>query len=327
MAQQSAEGGLPAVRIERPPAAQIDDTLAIDGEEIAARRLETRMTVAVLVDGTGPYRFVVDSGADSSVLGGRIAGRLALAPAGHVTINGVTERRVVETVRVGSLQMGQVVTSDLAVPVLQEQDLGADGVIGLDALAEQRLVVDFAGRTITVEDTRRPTRRVEGEIVVTARRRRGQLILTSVRASGTNLEAIIDTGSEITIGNTALRERLFRRYRKELESVRVTGVTGTTMDLPVMRVPELRIGSITMRDVPVAFADIPPFAAFGMDKEPALLLGTDLMANFRTISLDFKSRKIRFQLRRCAGVGYSLVTRTGAASRLPTRFVQDACAR
>nr|WP_237489197.1 retroviral-like aspartic protease family protein [Tsuneonella aeria] len=285
------------------------------------------MTVAVLVDGTGPYRFVVDSGADSSVLGGRIAGRLALAPAGHVTINGVTERRVVETVRVGSLQMGQVVTSDLAVPVLQEQDLGADGVIGLDALAEQRLVVDFAGRTITVEDTRRPTRRVEGEIVVTARRRRGQLILTSVRASGTNLEAIIDTGSEITIGNTALRERLFRRYRKELESVRVTGVTGTTMDLPVMRVPELRIGSITMRDVPVAFADIPPFAAFGMDKEPALLLGTDLMANFRTISLDFKSRKIRFQLRRCAGVGYSLVTRTGAASRLPTRFVQDACAR
>src|SRR3712207_8171020 len=33
--------------------------------------------------------------------------------------------------------------------------------------------------------------------------------------------------------------------------------------------------------------------------KPALLLGTDLLETFRRISLDFRARKVRFQLRRC----------------------------
>jgi hypothetical protein len=49
----------------------------------------------------------------------------------------------------------------------------------------------------------------------------------------------------------------------------------------------------------MAFADVPPFKIFGLEKEPALLLGTDILENFRRISLDFRSRKVRFQLRRC----------------------------
>jgi hypothetical protein len=74
-----------------------------------------------------------------------------------------------------------------------------------------------------------------------------------------------------------------------------------------------------MRNVPIAFADVPPFEVFGLNKGPALLLGTDLMENFRKISLDFLARKVRFQLRRCAdsiviGTGTDTMTRIGAAS-------------
>jgi hypothetical protein len=54
-----------------------------------------------------------------------------------------------------------------------------------------------------------------------------------------------------------------------------------------------------LRDVPMAFADVPPFAMFGLSHEPALLLGTDILETFRRISLDFRSRKVRFQLRHC----------------------------
>lgn len=49
----------------------------------------------------------------------------------------------------------------------------------------------------------------------------------------------------------------------------------------------------------MAFADVPPFNLFGLSKEPALLLGTDILEAFRKISLDFRSRKVRFHLRRC----------------------------
>ena len=60
------------------PPAVIDDTLAVTGEEIDARKIRTRMTVEVNINGQGPYRFLVDSGADSSVVGIRLAQELQL---------------------------------------------------------------------------------------------------------------------------------------------------------------------------------------------------------------------------------------------------------
>ena len=62
--------------------------------------------------------------------------------------------------------------------------------------------------------------------MITAKRKRGQLILTEVRAARFRLDAVIDTGSEITIGNSALREKLLTRGAKfwEVEAIGVTGV-------------------------------------------------------------------------------------------------------
>ena len=110
---------------------------------------------------------------------------------------------------------------------------------------------------------------------------------------------MIDTGSEISIGNSALRAQLARQYADRVEQVEMIGVTGVAVKIDLIRVPELRIGPVVLRDVPIAFADVPPFRLFGLDKQPALLLGTDLMATFKRVSLDFRARKVRFQLRRC----------------------------
>src|SRR5687767_14894628 len=63
----------PAYKMPPLKPAEIDDTLVIGGYDVGARKALTRMTVAVQVNGTGPYNFVVDSGADTSVIGQRIA--------------------------------------------------------------------------------------------------------------------------------------------------------------------------------------------------------------------------------------------------------------
>ena len=63
-----------------------------------------------------------------------------------------------------------------------------------------------------------------------------------------------------------------------------------------------------LRDVPIAFADVPPFKLFGLADEPALLLGTDILETFRRVSLDFRARKVRFQLRRCGTEGVVIST-------------------
>jgi predicted aspartyl protease len=297
-----------AARMRPLKPAELDDSLAIGGTEIDGRKVASRMTVDVNVNGTGPYKFVVDSGADSSVVGQRIAARLQL-PAGRRTVlNSITDSQLVDRVLVDELQLGPTKVTDLEVPVLRERDLGAEGMLGLDALVEQRLMLDFEKRLITVDDGRTPLPRFEDMIVVTARLRRGQLILTQVTAGGQKLEAVVDTGSEITIGNSALRDKLLRQNSKQFSEIDVTGVTGTTMKLQIATIPNLKIGGVVLQNVPIAFADIPPFKAFGLDGHPSLLLGTDLMENFRRVSLDFADRKVRFQLKRCERTGFALRT-------------------
>ena len=111
-------------------------------------------------------------------------------------------------------------------------------------------------------------------------------------------------------------------------TVDATGVTGVTVELQLARVGELRLGSVTLRDVPIAFADVPPFAVFGLSEQPALLLGTDLLETFRRVSLDFRARKVRFQLRQMrVDRDHDQHRRTSSSSRLSSGDNGAVCRR
>jgi len=334
----AATAGAQAPKIHKPtpvppekmtplPPAVIDNGLAIEGESIDARRARSRMTVEVRVNGQGPYHFLVDSGADTSVVGLDIARQLQLPARRPVILNGMTGSALVDRVMVEELSFGPSKVRNLQLPALKEADVGGHGMIGIDALAQERLMMDFEKRTIKVEDARTPVVRLPGEIVVTGRRQKGQLILTEVSAAFLPVEAVIDTGTEISIGNLALRDALARDHRDKFFSVTTIGVTGKAVDLQVARVGELKLGSIVLQDVPIAFADVPPFEVFGLKDRPALLLGTDILENFRRISLDFRKRKVRFQLRKCGYTGLSIRTDPLAKTRISSGDNRAVCQR
>lgn len=318
-----------AERMPELPPAQFDEDLSIGGELIDARKLRSRMTVDVKINGMGPYKFVVDSGADTSAVGSALAGKLALPEGQPAMLHGVTESKIVDQVWVDELQLGPTVTTNLEVPVLDERNMGGDGMIGLDTLVNQRLMLDFEKRLITLDDELEGRRYKgalqSGIIVVTGRLQRGQLILTEVAAGRQKVDAVVDTGSEVTIGNLALRNKLIKGRKNGFETITVYGVTGKAMDIEFTVIRNLRLGPITLQNVPIAFADIPPFSVFGLDDKPSLLLGTDLMETFRRVSLDFRNRKVRFQLRKCQHSGITIRT-SGTSSRLRTTD-ERACAR
>src|SRR5204862_3531701 len=146
-----------------PPPAELDNSLVIGGDDLSARKSSTRMTVEVHVNGSGPYHFVVDSGADTSVVGLRIARALALPLGTPAILNGTTDRAIVDRVRVDRLALGTTAFSDLELPALKDYDLGGEGMIGIDALVNQRLMMDFEKHVIKVEDARIPVKMVSGE--------------------------------------------------------------------------------------------------------------------------------------------------------------------
>lgn len=280
------------------PPATIDSTLEVTGEELDAKTRRNRLFIDVMVNDTGPWRFLVDSGADRSVVGIALSERLGLPSAGVAKLQSMSGASQVDTFTVDSLTIGRSEIPALRLPALPERFIGADGLIGIDALADQRLLMDFDRKTVTVQDSRRSVMTSEpGEIVVTARRRKGQLILTEAYIAGTQIYAVIDTGAEISIGNSALQERLLRGRRAPVQPITLLSVTGESLVANLIIVPEIRVGGILMRGVPVAFVDAPPFALFGLAKDPSLLLGTDVLQAFRRVALDFRNRKVRFTLR------------------------------
>jgi len=74
-------------------------------------------------------------------------------------------------------------------------------------------------------------------------------------------------------------------------------VTGQTFVANVAVMSDVRLGGVTLNNVAIAFADVPPFALFGLKDTPALLLGTDVLQSFRRVALDFGRRRVRFTLR------------------------------
>ncbi|MCU0891681.1 MAG: retroviral-like aspartic protease family protein, partial [Sandarakinorhabdus sp.] len=174
---------LPAATALIAPAT-IDENLEITGEALAAEQRRKRLFIEVRVNDDGPHRFLVDSGADRSVVSDSLAARLALPAGDSVRLQGMAGAVNVATVEVSALALGQSEVGPLKTPALSAQHLGADGLIGIDALADQRLMLDFDKRTVTVQDSRQPHVATDGEILVTAKRRKGQLIITQASVRG-----------------------------------------------------------------------------------------------------------------------------------------------
>ncbi len=254
-----------------------------------------RMTVPVSIEGRGPFSFVIDTGAERTVLSKKVATKLALEEEEPAQLVSIAGRSMVDMVYVPSLSLGTKSYNSLISPVLLEKHIGAEGILGLDGLQDQRILFDFIENRITVEDASEKRNRVSSrEIVVTARRRSGQLIFTDAMIAGVKVNVIVDTGAQVSIANSVLKKHLQRQQRDTGVDNLLIAVTGDTLGVDFGRARDFKMGRARFDSVLVAFADAPPFKQFGMAKRPALLLGMDILRQFDQVAIDFPKRKIHF---------------------------------
>lgn len=259
---------------------------------------DDRMTVPVRLSGSGPYRFLVDTGADRTAVSREIADRLNLKSAGGAELHTVAGTSQVRTATVHDLEFTHPPERSVDAAVLESANIGADGIVGVDLLRSQRVQFDFQNQTMSIVPSKSPDFRQEpGTIIVEARRKNGRLIVTDAEANGERLTVVLDTGSQITIGNQALRERLLGgnlingRQTVELESV-----TGEKISGDYMFIRELDVGGIGLNNLAIVFTDAHTFKQLGLDKRPALLLGMNAIRAFKRVSIDFANKKFRVVL-------------------------------
>jgi predicted aspartyl protease len=276
------------------PAVQLDQAQAETLNYV--READDRMTVGVNIGGRGPFRFIVDTGAERTVISSELARTLALTPGQTVTVHSMTEVSRIATVVIPQLRVGNRSVEAIHAPALARANLGAAGILGVDSLQNQRVTFDFARREMTVTPaTRREEHWRDGNtVVVTGRSIYGRLVLVDAQFDGQRVWVIIDTGSEVSIGNNALRRALSRRNRLgPMSPIRMLSITGGEMMAEYSIARRIRIGGLDINNLPVAFADAHPFRQLGLEDRPALLLGMDALQLFDRVSVDFPNRRVR----------------------------------
>ncbi|MBY0344250.1 MAG: aspartyl protease family protein, partial [Sphingomonadales bacterium] len=242
---------------------------------------------------TGPFAFMIDTGSQATAITHEIRTLANLAPAGRATLVGMASRREVELATIGRIEFGTNSYTNFAAPVLEREHVGADGIIGLDALQDFRVLIDFRKATISVEDPSVKQRRGGYEIVVRARSKLGQLLITDAMVEGVRATVIIDTGAQASLGNMALRDKIRARRAQQVVTTDVNGVD-ITGELAFVRT--LSIEGLSLTDVPLTFADTPAFAALGLQDQPVLSLGMQHLALFDRVAIDFEKKRIMFDV-------------------------------
>ncbi|MEQ1548524.1 MAG: retroviral-like aspartic protease family protein [Chakrabartia sp.] len=259
-----------------------------------------RMTVPVMINGQGPFQFVIDTGADRTVVSTELAQKLKLPEGKKVRLHAMGGSAHVGTVIIDRVQVSTNVARNVNAAALSRSNIGADGLLGIDSLKGQRIVMDFVAQTMKIVPSTEPEEVIPADgdvIIVTAKTRLGQLVMVDADANGNKIWVVVDTGAQNSIGNSRLRRTLVRANpRTQIQTVEMVDVIGERTAAEYTIVGKLRIGGVMLGNAAIAFADVHPFRLFGLSGKPSMLLGMESLRAFRRVSVDFTSRKVKFLL-------------------------------
>jgi predicted aspartyl protease len=260
-----------------------------------------RIVAPVMINGRGPFRMLVDTGASRTTLSPELAQILGLegSPEQTVLLNGVTGAAHVPYVNVSRIQAGDFVLHDTATPIIHAPIMaGAQGILGVAAFKNERILVDFKRDRIEISRSRLYEKPMPGTVSMPAHRVAGGLFAIDAYVGRVKTRIVVDTGGERTLGNLALRDAIFRR--KGAPEVRTTRVYGATMDIDqgeYFYAPPIKLGPATLTDVAVIYGDFHVFKVWGLENKPTMLLGMDVIGVLDQLVIDYKRKELRVRTR------------------------------
>jgi hypothetical protein len=258
-----------------------------------------RIWAPVLIDGKGPYRLVLDTGANRSAITARTAQTLGIPPAegGGTRVTGFTGSAMVPTIHVERLEVGDLLIGPSELPVLADVFGGAQGVLGIEGLQNKRIYADFTRDRLEISRSHGERARRDFT-VVPLRLIKGGLLVAEVHVGSVRAKAIVDTGAQGTIGNLALRDALMRHPPRNAAHEEIIGVTLDVQSGDTIPAPDIDFGGhLTVHGVRVIFGDMYLFQHWKLTDEPTLTLGMDLLGSFDVLIIDYNRHELQIRLR------------------------------
>jgi hypothetical protein len=236
-----------------------------------------------------------------------VAAACHLPEVGTALVHGILSAEPATLVGVHRMRVGKVLSAGLRLPRAAASRIGADGILGLDMLHGRRIVLDFQGQSFEISAS--DVGAVVGEarnsrlaapnqpVTVPARFQDGQLVIIDAEAVGEPVTAFLDSGSQVTVANRAVRTAALARrpdLAQRLIHSELMSATGQRASAEFGVLPGLRLGGLPIDAPLVAFADLHIFDLWDLQSRPTVLIGVDTLRRFDRVAFDFGRKLITF---------------------------------
>jgi len=256
-----------------------------------------RVWAPVMINGQGPFRLVLDTGASDSAITAPVASGLQLTPdlSHTVLLRGVAGSAVVPTVRADSLSVGDLGIAPATLPIVADALGGAQGVLGTAGLSDKRIEIDFRHDRITI--ARSHGQRAPPEFITLALERSDPgLLMVQGSVDLVRVHAVIDTGAERSIGNEALRRALVSR-RAQGTVNQIIDVNTDVQTGEMFASPPIMLGGIEIRGARITYGEVRIFEHWRLAGEPTLLIGMDALGLLDALIIDYRRRELQLRTR------------------------------
>lgn len=251
-------------------------------------------TTPVMVNGEGPFAFIVDTGAQRSVITSGLAAKLKLMQIPGARV------KATSGVGAGGISILKSYSSALfsrfgeLMVVLPEGGVVKEGVLGMDLFSSRRLELNFAAKMLSSANSG-PT--PSSFIAIPATVVQGSFIVTDVTVDGVPAKAMIDTGARRTLANSLLRTALgLRDGDPRLSAAEpVGGATADTTKAVMARLGALHLGKQRFDRPVLTFSDIPQLQSLGLSDTPAMVIGLDILGNLRAVAIDYPRQELQLK--------------------------------
>ena len=253
-----------------------------------------RPLARVRLNGQGPFRFMVDTGSNTTVVSRSLAARLGLTLAEPAFVQGVTGSTMAPRTVVRRVEIGNTITENLRGVVFDGPAFAeTDGILGMDMFAGRRVRFSFRRQEVDIEQS---LSRLNLPIRAPMRLRNGLLVEVAGTVGGLQTRFILDTGAELSVINPALLDQLTARRSRRTEPAVIMGATNHELTGLWVAMPRIEVMGLTTTRLTVAAADAPIFHTWGMVRQPVMLVGMDMLSQLETLVIDYRRRQLHLRL-------------------------------
>jgi len=269
-----------------------------------------RPYVDLMINGQGPFKFVLDSGASLPVVSNETAKKLGLktiARGGSARAVGGTGSFEIVYGFIDSLQLGDVRID--AVPVFfrslqyasdDDPKLRPAGYLGLSVLSSFLTTIDYKNQSLILKHNASLLPLTDpstepGSIDIPLRSTNNGLVSAEARIEGQDpLSFIIDTGATATALSQAVIDRTpALQKRMEKRKISVVGAAGITDNVNVMLVSEMSIANLVEKNLSAPILDFGPINETS-GFEQSGILGGDFLFKFK-MTFDLSQMLLRLK--------------------------------